>query len=198
MIRLIKRYGGASRKLYDTEESRYASLEELSAWIRAGQELQILDSVAGEDVTAQTLTQIIYEDHRRGSSMLSGDLLHQVIRRGSQALSEGVEQVQAGVDRMVRSSLDRLAQIGGAKEEMALLHQRLAGKRKWRCSTNDLRNSRPAWRNWKFRPRPGKSRAVPVRPASKPVSPNQPSRPHSRLKGERTWRPRRKPRKPKG
>jgi hypothetical protein len=27
---------------------------------------------------------------------------------------------------MVRSSLDRLAHIGGAKEEMALLHQRLA------------------------------------------------------------------------
>lgn len=126
MIRLIKRYGGASRKLYDTEESRYASLEELSAWIRAGQELQVVDSVAGEDVTAQTLTQIIYEDHRRGSSLLSGDLLHQVIRRGSQAFSEGVEQVQSKVDRMVRSSLERLAQIGGAKEEMALLHQRLA------------------------------------------------------------------------
>ena len=30
MIRLIKRYG--SRKLYDTEESRYVSLEELAAW----------------------------------------------------------------------------------------------------------------------------------------------------------------------
>ena len=32
MIRLIKRYG--SRKLYDTEESRYVSLEELATWIR--------------------------------------------------------------------------------------------------------------------------------------------------------------------
>jgi len=125
MIRLIKRYGGASRKLYDTEESRYASLEELSAWIRAGQQLQVVDSVGGEDVTAQTLSQIIYEDHRRGSSLLSGDLLHQVIRRGSRAFSEGIEQVQAGVDRMVRSSLDRLTQVGGAKEEMALLHLRL-------------------------------------------------------------------------
>jgi polyhydroxyalkanoate synthesis repressor PhaR len=126
MIRLIKRYGGASRKLYDTEESRYVSLEELSAWIRAGQEVQVVDSAGGEDVTAQTLTQIICEDHRRGSSLLSRNLLHMVIRRGSQAFTEGVEQVQAGADRMIRSSLDRLAQIGGAKEEMALLHQRLA------------------------------------------------------------------------
>ncbi|NTW87372.1 MAG: transcriptional regulator, partial [Holophagaceae bacterium] len=41
MIRLIKRYGGASRKLYDTEESRYVSLEEISAWIRSGQEIKV-------------------------------------------------------------------------------------------------------------------------------------------------------------
>jgi polyhydroxyalkanoate synthesis regulator protein len=30
MARLIKRYGGGSRKLYDTEESRYVSLDELA------------------------------------------------------------------------------------------------------------------------------------------------------------------------
>jgi polyhydroxyalkanoate synthesis repressor PhaR len=126
MIRLIKRYGGASRKLYDTEESRYVSLEELSAWIRAGQELQVVDSSTGEDVTAQTLTQSIYEDQRRGHSLLSGDLLHQVIRRGSQAFSEGVEQVQAKVDHMVRSSMDRLVHVSAAQEDIALLHRRLA------------------------------------------------------------------------
>jgi polyhydroxyalkanoate synthesis repressor PhaR len=126
MIRLIKRYGGASRKLYDTEESRYVSLEELSSWIRVGQELQVVDSATGEDVTSQTLTQIIYEDQRRGHTLLSGDLLHQVIRRGSEAFSEGFEQVQSRVDQMVRSSMERLTHLGGAKEEMALLHLRLA------------------------------------------------------------------------
>ena len=126
MIRLIKRYGGGSRKLYDTEESRYVSLDELSAWIRAGQELQVVDSASGEDVTAQTLTQSIYEDQKRGNSILSGDFLHQVIRRGGQALSEGVEQVQAKVDRMVRSSVDRIAPPGAAKEDMLLLQRRLA------------------------------------------------------------------------
>ncbi len=126
MIRLIKRYGGASRKLYDTEESRYVSLEELSAWIRAGQELRVVDSATGEDVTAQTLAQSIYEDHRRGSSLFSGDFLHQIIRRGGEAFSEGVGQVQAGVDRVVRSSVERLAQVGATQEDMALLKQRLA------------------------------------------------------------------------
>ena len=125
MIRLIKRYGGSSRKLYDTEESRYVSLEELSAMVRAGQELQVVDSATGEDVTAQTLAQCIYEDQRWGHSLLSGDLLHQMIRTGNQAFAKGVEQVQAKVDGVVRRSVDRLAQVGGAQEDMAQLRRRL-------------------------------------------------------------------------
>jgi polyhydroxyalkanoate synthesis repressor PhaR len=126
MIRLIKRYGGASRKLYDTEESRYVSLEDLSAWIRAGQELKVVDSQSGDDVTAQTLAQSIYEDHRRGSALLSGDFLHQVIRRGGKAFSEGVEQVQGKVDLLVRRSLEHLAYVGVAEADLDLLHRRLA------------------------------------------------------------------------
>jgi polyhydroxyalkanoate synthesis repressor PhaR len=126
MIRLIKRYGGSSRKLYDTEESRYVSLEDLSNWIRAGQELKVVDSQSSEDVTAQTLAQSIYEDHRRGSALLSGAFLHQVIRRGSQAFTDGIGQVQDKVDHLVRRSLDHLAYVGGAKQDMALLQKRLA------------------------------------------------------------------------
>jgi polyhydroxyalkanoate synthesis repressor PhaR len=125
MIRLIKRYGGSSRKLYDTEESRYVSLEELSKWIRAGQELQVLDSASGEDVTAQTLAQCIYEDQRGGSALLSGELLHEIIRRGNQALADGVGQVQAKVQDLVRTSVGRLTQAGGTKDDLDRLRQRI-------------------------------------------------------------------------
>jgi polyhydroxyalkanoate synthesis repressor PhaR len=125
MIRLIKRYGGSSRKLYDTEESRYVSLEELSAWIRAGQEVQVVDSAAGEDVTAQTLAQSLYEDQRWGHALVSGELLHQIIRRGNQAFNASFEQVQAKMDHLVRTSVDRLARVGGTREDLALLRRRL-------------------------------------------------------------------------
>ena len=92
MVRLIRRYGGESRKLYDTEESRYVSLEELGNWVRKGQELRVVDSKTEEDVTAQTLAQIIYEAERHGGSVLSSAFFHEVIRRGGRALSSGVEQ----------------------------------------------------------------------------------------------------------
>ncbi len=126
MIRLIKRYGGGSRKLYDTEESRYVSLDEIAVWIRDGQELQVVDSSSGEDVTGQTLAQIIYEDHRRGHSFLPSEFLHDVIRRGSRVLAGGVEQIQTGVDRIVKASVEKITPVGGMQEELDLLRDRLA------------------------------------------------------------------------
>jgi polyhydroxyalkanoate synthesis repressor PhaR len=141
MLRLIKRYGGGSRKLYDTEESRYVSLDEVSAWIRGGQELQVVDSATGEDVTSQTLAQIIYEDHKSGQSFLPTDFLHYVIRRGSRVIADGVDHVQAGVDRLVRVSLDKISPVGGMQEELDLLRERLA---ELETSLADLEEETPA------------------------------------------------------
>jgi len=126
MLRLIKRYGGGSRKLYDTEESRYVSLEEIAAWIREGQELQVIESADGSDVTAATLAQIIYEDHKSGHAILPTEFLHDVIRRGGRVIAEGVEQLQTGVDRLVRASVERLSPVTGMQDELQLLRDRLA------------------------------------------------------------------------
>lgn len=123
MVRLIKRY--ESRKLYDTEESRYVALEEIARWIREGQEVQVVDNATSADVTAQTLTQIILDEGRRGTSFLPSELLHELVRVGEKAVSSGVEHVQQGVDRLFQASLDRLAPLRRAREEMARLRQRL-------------------------------------------------------------------------
>ncbi len=126
MIRVVKRYGGGSRKLYDTEESRYVSLEEISEWIGEGQEIQVLDSATGEDVTAQVLAQTLFEDHKRGHSILPTAFLHDVIRKGHEAFNERVGQVQAGVERLVQSSLDKVALAGPLQQDMDQLKARLA------------------------------------------------------------------------
>jgi polyhydroxyalkanoate synthesis repressor PhaR len=123
MIRLIKRY--ESRKLYDTEESRYVSLEEIAVWIRGGQEVRVVDNATGGDVTPQTLTQIILDEGRRGTSFLPSELLHELVRVGERAVANGKEQLQQGVDRLVAASLDRLAPVRRAREEMTGLRARL-------------------------------------------------------------------------
>ncbi len=124
MVRLIKRY--ESRKLYDTEESRYVSLEELADWIRAGTEVQVIDNATGADATAQTLAQIILEEGRKGSSFLPSELLHELVRLGRRAVDVGVEHVQNRVDRLVQASVDRLTPVRQARQEMDRLRARLA------------------------------------------------------------------------
>lgn len=123
MIRVIKRYG--SRKLYDTEESRYVSLEEIAAWVRAGQQIQVVDNQSSEDVTAHTLTQVILEEGKRGGAAFSADFLHDLIRRGEEAVSSGVGTIQAGVDRLIQASVDRVPPLRALRDETRELRRRL-------------------------------------------------------------------------
>jgi polyhydroxyalkanoate synthesis repressor PhaR len=123
MIRLIKRY--ESRKLYDTEESRYVSLEDIASWIREGQDVRVVDNATAADVTSQTLTQIIVEEGRKGGEPLPSELLHDLVRLGERTVTSGIEQVQSRVGRLVHGTIDRLSPVRQAREEMNVLRNRL-------------------------------------------------------------------------
>jgi len=82
---LIKKYG--NRRLYDTGDSRYITLEELADKIRGGSDVRVVDAKSSEDLTQATLTQIILESgsaHRT----LPIPLLTQMIRLGDDSLGE--------------------------------------------------------------------------------------------------------------
>lgn len=82
---LVKKYG--NRRLYDTEASRYITLEELTAKIRGGAEVRVVDAKTNRDLTQETLTQIIIES-RGADTLFPAPLLHQLIRLGDDALAE--------------------------------------------------------------------------------------------------------------
>ena len=46
--RVIKRY--SNRKLYDTRDSRYVTLQQIGEMVRAGEEVQIIDNKTKEEV----------------------------------------------------------------------------------------------------------------------------------------------------
>ena len=96
MAYVIKRY--SNRKLYDTEESRYVTLEEIEEMIRGGKEVSVVDATSGEDLTPVTLTQIILESERHHRGTLPTAFLHQLIKHG--------EAWQDFVQRAMRSSLE--------------------------------------------------------------------------------------------
>jgi len=82
---LIKKYG--NRRLYDTGDSRYVTLEELAAKIRGGSDLRIVDAQTGEDLTQATLTQLVLETGN-AAKFLPVQLLTQMIRLSDDALAE--------------------------------------------------------------------------------------------------------------
>src|SRR5262245_55497192 len=71
----------SNRRLYDTEGSRYVTLEELAEKIRLGAEVKVVDAKTSEDLTQVTLTQIILES-RGAARLLPVPLLLQLIRMG--------------------------------------------------------------------------------------------------------------------
>ncbi len=123
MTRVIKRYG--SRKLYDTLESRYILLEDIAEFVREGQEIQVIDNKTQEDVTGQTLTQVISEEGRKKSDFLSSELLHDLIRAGESAVTHRVRQLQDGMEHFMKKSIDRLVPLRTVRDEMAHLRNRL-------------------------------------------------------------------------
>jgi polyhydroxyalkanoate synthesis repressor PhaR len=96
MSYVIKRY--SNRKLYDTQESRYVTLEELEELIRAGKEISVVDVSTGEDLTSVTLAQIILENERSRRAGLPTAFLHQLIKHG--------EAWQDFVQKSMKSSLE--------------------------------------------------------------------------------------------
>jgi len=125
MARRIKRYD--NRKLYDTEASQYVSLSDIAELVRDGETVQVIDNASGEDLTAQTLTQIILEEGREGHHVLPSELLHTLLRRSGEALDTGLDQIRSTVDDLVHTSVERFRRLvqGPQAEELDELRTKL-------------------------------------------------------------------------
>ncbi|MBA2538066.1 MAG: transcriptional regulator [Deltaproteobacteria bacterium] len=91
--RIIKRY--ANRKLYDTEHSRYVTLDQISEMIRAGDDVKIVDNKTKEDLTTVTLAQIIFEEEKKQRSFLPLGAMRNIIQSGGQWIAEAQRRVQS-------------------------------------------------------------------------------------------------------
>ena len=109
MAVLIKRY--ANRKLYNTETSRYITLKGIAELLEQDQEVKVIDNETGEDITSVTLSQILVDTERGGRSvpnnLLSelftkgGDAIYDALRKGVDDASEGIEEFQRNVRRVI-------------------------------------------------------------------------------------------------
>lgn len=89
--RIIKRY--ANRKLYDTQHSRYVTLDQISEMIRAGDDVKIVDNKTKEDLTSVTLAQIIFEEEKKQRSFLPLTAMRNIIQNGGEWFAEAQRRV---------------------------------------------------------------------------------------------------------
>ncbi|MCF7982389.1 MAG: polyhydroxyalkanoate synthesis repressor PhaR [Pseudomonadales bacterium] len=115
-MRILKKY--PNRRLYDTTDSHFVTLEDVKQLVIKHDEFRVEDSKTGKDLTSAVLLQIISEMEDSGKeALLTNKLLQQLIRfygSGMQGLlSQYLEHSlaafldqQDGLQRQMRQLLD--------------------------------------------------------------------------------------------
>jgi polyhydroxyalkanoate synthesis repressor PhaR len=75
---VIKRYG--NRRLYNTETKSYVTYQDIIGIVRAGYDVQVIDSATQDDVTKAVLIQAILEEEKNQKNLLPLPFLLQLIR----------------------------------------------------------------------------------------------------------------------
>lgn len=127
-MNVIKRY--TNRKLYNTSSKQYITLDGIADLIRSGEEVQILDNSTGEDLTALTLTQIIFEQEKKQSGFLPRSVLTGLVQAGGDTLGSLRRTLASPldlfihVDQEIKRRLEILVKWGklNAEEAAELQH----------------------------------------------------------------------------
>jgi polyhydroxyalkanoate synthesis repressor PhaR len=133
--RIIKRY--ANRKLYDTEHSRYVTLDQISEMIRAGDDVKIVDNKTKEDLTTVTLAQIIFEEEKKQRSFLPLNAMRNIIQSGGEWFAEAQRRVQSILPGAKRDAThdeladEELEAVHDGDDEATAKKKSLAALREW-------------------------------------------------------------------
>ena len=84
-MRKIKKY--ANRKLYDTTDKHYVSLDRLSELIKEGEAVQIIDNTTGEDITSSVVSQLLAREQKDKEEVPSSILIN-LLRRGGDTVTD--------------------------------------------------------------------------------------------------------------
>jgi polyhydroxyalkanoate synthesis repressor PhaR len=86
-LRVIKKY--PNRRLYDTVESRYITLDDVRRLVLNRVDFCVIDKRSQQDITRPVLLQVISDQEQRNGTILSQDFLAELVRSHDAGL-EGV------------------------------------------------------------------------------------------------------------
>lgn len=133
-MKVIKRY--QNRKLYDTQDSCYVTLEDIRDMIKQGEDVQIIDNATKEDLTSVTLAQIILEEERKQKGVLPLNIFKQIVQSGGEvlkglvqkSLESGMGEFQKAkefVDKQIKPTVESLQSIPAVAAEIRQLKSKI-------------------------------------------------------------------------
>lgn len=126
----IKRY--QNRKLYDTVDSCYVTLEDIRDMLKAGQDIRVIDNVSKEDMTSVTFAQIIFEEEKKNKGVLPLSTFKEIITTGGKALRTllqtgipEVHHVPSFVDKQIKPTLETAPNFSAMIQEIQTLQMKI-------------------------------------------------------------------------
>ena len=106
--RVIRKY--PNRRLYDTEESRYITLEDIHRLVVEERPFSVIDKKTGSDLTRLVLLQVISEREQDGDPVFSESFLAEVIRCQGQS---DLPSLATRLENSLRSYLAEIKDFSG-------------------------------------------------------------------------------------
>lgn len=92
-MRIVKRY--QNRKLYDTKDSQYVTLQQLGE-IMQNDDVQVIDNKSKNDITYQTKLQVLF-DRQRNSDNTNNQVVTNILKT-NQTLTEYIANLEKRLD----------------------------------------------------------------------------------------------------
>ena len=86
---IIKKY--SNRRLYDSTNKKYVTLDDIGALIREGNEVKVIDSQSGADISKVILIQVVLESEKNKEDILPVSFLHMLIKYGNKVAKDFFE-----------------------------------------------------------------------------------------------------------
>jgi len=113
-IKTIKRY--PNRKLYDTVQSKYITLEEIGSWLREGGEIRVLDSRSSEDITAVTLAQVLVGEEKRSQRLVPIQRLVGFLQTGGEFIQRKIGTPVSSLRGEAEKTMQRIFKTDPSEE----------------------------------------------------------------------------------
>jgi polyhydroxyalkanoate synthesis repressor PhaR len=118
-MRVVKKY--ANRKLYDTVDKTYISMERLAELIKEGEEISVIDNQTDQDITVSVLSQLLAREKRGNGSEELSDVLSGLLRKSSDAVFGYAKKYGTrwqGAMSMAEDELEKLTKLFFKGREM--------------------------------------------------------------------------------